>query len=106
MSVIFQTVRPMQEPPPVTLSRFRELLTKNNLDYGITWKWVGRCRHGIIEVYDLEMGPCDGVIDSEAFERNTQLWTDYDSHFGRMHTDSPKHRALKALVARLQARTV
>jgi hypothetical protein len=103
MSVIFQTVRPTQEQPSVTLSQFRELLTKNNLDYGITWRWVGRCRHGIIEVYDLEIGPCDGVVLSQGFERNTQRWEESDTVLGRMVTDAPKHRALKALVTKLQA---
>jgi hypothetical protein len=94
-----------QEPPAVTLSRFQGLLAKNNLDYGITWKWVGRCRHGIIEVYDIEMGPANGVVESEAFERNTQLWTESDTVLGQMHAGSPKHQAVKALAARLQVKS-
>jgi hypothetical protein len=94
-----------QEPPAVTLHRFQALLSKNNLDYGITWRWGGRCRHGIIEVYDVSLGPCDGVVESEAFERNTQLWAETDTVLGRMHAGSPRHRAVRALVARLQARS-
>ncbi|MDB5854819.1 MAG: hypothetical protein JWR22_2860 [Herminiimonas sp.] len=94
-----------QEPPSESLSLFNALLFKNNLDYGITWRWQRRCRHGIIEVYDVSFGPCDGVVESEAFERNTQLWEESDRVLGRMHSGSPKHRAVRALVARLQARS-
>lgn len=96
-------LRPSEEPPAVTLSRFQTLLARNNLDYGITWKWAGRCRHGIIEVYDVESGPCEGVVESERFERNTQLWEESDTVLGRMHAGSPKHQAVRALVTRLEA---
>lgn len=95
--------RPSQEPPSVTRARFETLLAKNGLDYGITWKWVGRCRHGIIEVYDASLGPADGVMDSAEFKRNTHRWTDNDCRIGRMRTNSPKHNAVKALVARMRA---
>lgn len=92
-----------QEPPSVTRARFETLLARNGLDYGVTWKWVGRCRHGVIEVYDVSLGQSDGVMDSEEYERNTHRWSDGDRQIGRMRTNSPKHRAVKALVARLQA---
>ena len=97
------TFRTSQEPSTVLLARFQELLKKINLDYGIRWKWVGRSRHGIIDVYDVSRGPYYGVVESEEFERNTQLWKASDTVLGRIHYGSPKYRAVRALVTRLQA---
>lgn len=94
-----------QEPPAVTLHLFQALLLKNNLDYGITWRWEGRCRHGIIEVYDASFGPCGGVVESEVFKRNSQSWEESGTVLARMHAGSPKHREVGGLVARLQARS-
>ena len=94
--------RTSREPTAVTTARFLALLARHGLDYGITYKWVGRCRHGVIEVYEAALGPFDGAVDSEEFNRETQLWTDADSNIGRMRTGSAKHMAVKNLLARLE----
>jgi hypothetical protein len=91
-----------QEPTAVTTARFLSLLKRHGLEYGITYQWVGRCRHGIIEVFDSTLGPFDGAVACERFSRNTHLWTEADGRIGAMRTDSPKHLAVTALVATLE----
>jgi hypothetical protein len=94
--------RTAQEPTAVTTARFLSLLKRHGLEYGITYEWVGRCRHGVIEVFDAALGPFDGAVACERFSRNTQLWTEADALIGTMRTGSPKHLAVKALVATLE----
>lgn len=94
--------RTAQEPTAVTAARFLALLRCHGLDYGITYQWDGRCRHGIIEVFDAALGPFNGAIVCERFSRSTYLWAEADTRIGTMRTGSLKHRAVKALVARLQ----
>lgn len=86
--------------PAETLSHFHQLLTSNDFYYDITWKWAGRSRFGVIKVYDRS----DAIVERQAFERNTQRWTERDEVLGRMHFASPKHRALSALVVRISAK--
>ena len=97
----FQT-RTAQEPTAVTTARFLSLLKRHGLEYGITYEWIGRCRHGVIEVFDAQLGPFDGAVACERFSRNTHLWTEADGRIGTMRTGSPKHLAVKALVATLK----
>lgn len=94
--------RTAQEPTAVTAARFLSLLSRRGLEYGITYHWVGRCRHGIIEVFDSTLGPFDGAVACERFSRNTHLWTEADGRIGAMRTSSPKHLAVKALLATLE----
>jgi hypothetical protein len=94
--------RTAQEPTAVTAARFLSLLKRQGLEYGITYEWVGRCRHGVIEVFDVALGPFDGAVACERFSRSTHLWTEADARIWTMRTDSPKHRAVKALVATLE----
>ena len=94
--------RTAQEPTAVTAARFHSLLKRHGLDYGITYEWVGRCRHGVIEVFESALGPFDGAVACERFSRSTHLWTEADGHIGTMRTDSPKHIAVRALVATLE----
>jgi hypothetical protein len=94
--------RTAQEPTAVTAIRFHSLLKRLGLEYGITYEWVGRCRHGVIEVFDAALGPCDGAVVCERFSRSTHLWTEADARIGTMRTDSPKHLAVKALVSTLE----
>lgn len=93
--------RTAQEPTAVTVARFLALLRRHGVEYGITYQWVGRCRHGVIEVFDAALGPFDGAVAFEQFSRSTHLWTEADAHIGTMRTDSPKRFAVKALVAKL-----
>ena len=81
---------------------FIELQKRHGLEYGITYEWVGRCRHGVIEVFDAALGPFDGAVACEQFSRSTHLWTEADARIGTMRTDSPKHLAVKALVTTLE----
>ena len=94
--------RTAQEPTAVTAARFLALLKRRGLEYGIAYEWVGRCRHGIIEVFDAVLGSFDGAVACERFSRSTHLWTEADGRIGTMRTDSPKHLAVKALVATLE----
>jgi len=94
--------RTAQEPTAVITARFLSLLKRRGLEYGITYKWVGRCRHGVIEVFESALGPFDGAVACERFSRNTHLWTEADGRIGPMRTGSPKHLAVKALVATLE----
>lgn len=94
--------RTAQEPTAITAARFLSLLKRHGLEYGITYEWVGRCRHGVIEVFDAALGPFDGAVACERFSRSTHLWTEADARIGTMHTDSPKHLAVRALVATLE----
>jgi hypothetical protein len=48
--------RTAQEPTAVTTARFLALLKRYGLEYGITYEWVGRCRHGVIEVFNAALG--------------------------------------------------
>jgi hypothetical protein len=43
-------------PAAVTSTRFLALLKRYGLEYGITCEWVGRCRHGVIEVFNAALG--------------------------------------------------
>lgn len=97
----FET-RTAQEPTAVTAGRFLSLLKRHGLEYGITYQWVGRCRHGVIEVFDAALGPFDGAVACERFSRSTHLWTEADGRIGTMRTDSPKHLAVRVLVATLE----
>ena len=94
--------RTAQEPTAVTAARFLALLRRRSLEYGITYQWVGRCRHGVIEVFDAALGPVDGAVAYERFSRSSHLWTEADARIGTMRTGSPKHFAVKALVATLE----
>jgi hypothetical protein len=94
--------RTAQEPTAVTAARFFALLKRHGLEYGITYEWVGRCRHGVIEVFESALGPFDGAVACERFSRSTHLWTEADARIGTMRTGSPKHLAVKALVATLE----
>lgn len=91
-----------QEPTAVTTARFLSLLKRHGLEYGITYEWVGRCRHGVIEVFESALGPFDGAVACERFSRNTHLWTEADGRIGTMRSDSPKHIAVRSLVATLE----
>lgn len=91
-----------QQPTAVTAARFLSLLKRHGLEYGITYEWVGRCCHGVIEVFESALGPFDGAVACEQFSRNTQLWTVADGRIETMRTGSPKHLAVKALVATLE----
>lgn len=97
----FQTCM-AHEPTAVTAGRFHSLLKRRGLEYGITYQWAGRCRHGVIEVFDKALGPFDGAVAYERFSRSTHLWTKADGRIGTMRTDSPKHLAVKALVVTLE----
>lgn len=97
----FQT-RTAREATAVTAARFLSLLKRRGLEYGITYEWVGRCRHGVIEVFDAALGPFDGAVTCERFRRSTHLWTEADGRIGAMRTGSQKHLAVKALVATLE----
>lgn len=94
--------RTAHEPTAVTAARFLMLLRRHGLEYGITYQWVGRCRHGVIEVFDAALGPFDGAVACERFSRSSRLWTEADARVGAMRTGSPKHLAVKALVATLE----
>lgn len=94
--------RTAQEPTALTAARFLSLLKRQGLEYGITYEWVGRYRHGVIEVFDAALGPFDGPVACERFCRSTHIWTEADARIGTMRRDSPKHRAVKALVAALE----
>jgi hypothetical protein len=85
--------RTAQEPTAVTAARFLSLLKCQGLEYGITYEWVGRCRHGVIEVFDTALGPFDGAVACERFSRSSHLRTEADAHIGTMRKDSPKHRS-------------
>lgn len=91
-----------QEPTAVTVARFIAQLKRRGLEYGITYEWVGRCRHGVIEVFDAALRPFDGAVACERFSRSSHLWTEADGRIGTMRTGSPKHLAVKALVATLE----
>ena len=94
--------RTAQEPTAVTAARFLSLLKRHGLEYGITYEWGGRCRHGVIEVFESALGPFDGAVACERFSRSSHLWTEVDARIGTMRTGSPKHLAVKALVATLE----
>jgi hypothetical protein len=94
--------RTAQEPTAVTAARFLTLLKRYGLEYGITYEWVGRCRHGVIEVFDAALGPFDGAVACERFSRSSHLWAEADARIGAMRTGSQKHLAVKALVATLE----
>lgn len=94
--------RTAQEPTAVTAARLLSLLKRHGLEYGITYQWVGRCRHGVIEVFESALGPFDGAVACERFSRSTHLWTEADGRIGTMRAGSPKHLAVKALVATLE----
>lgn len=90
------------EPMAVTTARFLTLLKRYGLEYGITYEWVGRCRHGVIEVFEPALGPFEGAVAYERFSRSTRLWTEADARIGTMRTNSLKHLAVNALVATLE----
>lgn len=90
------------EPTAVTAERFHSLLKRRSLEYGITYEWVGRCRHGVIEIFDAALGPFDGPVACERFSRSTHLWTEADGRIGTMRTGSPKHIAVRSLLATLE----
>ena len=94
--------RTAQEPTAVTAARFLARLKCRGLDYGITYEWVGRCRHGVIEVFDAALGPFDGAVACERFSRSTHLWTEADGRIGTMRTGSPKQIAVRSLLATLE----
>jgi hypothetical protein len=94
--------RTAQEPTAITATRFFSLLKRHGLEYGITYEWVGRCRHGVIEVFESALGPFDGAVACERFSRSTHLWTEADRRIGTMRAGSPKHLAVNALVAALE----
>ena len=95
-------IRTTREPTAITALRFLALLKRYGFEYGITYEWVGRCRHGVIEVFDSTLGPFDGAVACEKFCRSTHLWTEADARIGTMRKNSPKHIAVKALVATLE----
>ena len=98
--------RTAQEPTAVSAARFLALLKRRGLDYGITYEWVGRCRHGVIEVFDAALGPFDGAVACERFSRSTHLWTEADGRIGTMRTGSPKHIAVRSLLATLEEKSI
>lgn len=91
----------LNEPASQTTARFLACLKRYDLDYGITWQWAGRVRHGVLEVFHNHLGPCDGNVLAQAFERNTALWEDSDCRIGTVHTGSPKHLAVRAALQQL-----
>ena len=91
----------LNEPAAQTTARFMAVLRRYDLDYGITWQWVGRVRHGVLEVYENALGPCDGNVLAQTFERNTAVWEESDCRIGKVRTGSPKHLAIKAALERL-----
>lgn len=99
-------IRTTREPTDMTAERFLSLLKRHGLEYGIGYEWVNGCRHGVIEVFDSTLGPFDGAVACEKFCRSTDLWTDADAHIGTMGIDSPKHLAVRALVATLEEQSV
>ncbi len=91
----------LNEPAAQTTARFIAFLRRHDLEYGITWQWVGRVRHGLLEVYHTALGPCDGNVLAQPFERNTATWADSDCRIVKVRTGSPKHLAIKAALQRL-----
>lgn len=95
----------LNEPAAQTTARFMAVLRRYDLDYGITWQWVGRVRHGILEVYHNDLGPCEGNVLTQRFRRNAATWVDSDCGIGKVRTGSPKHFAIKAALQRLDEYT-
>ena len=61
------------EPCAHTTARFIAVLQHYDLDDGITWRCVGRVRHGLLQAYHNDLGPGAGDVLVHAFEHNTAI---------------------------------
>lgn len=77
--------RTAQKLTSVTAARFVALPKHYGLEYGITYEWVGQCRHGVLEVFDVSLGPFDGAVACERFSRSSHHWTEADAHRGHAY---------------------
>jgi hypothetical protein len=83
-------------PARMSVDALKRLAADNNLHLQLTWRWVGRERHGVLTV-----AKGGHALFSERFARSTQVWGRGDETFDLVRTGSNKHiaimRALKAL---------
>jgi hypothetical protein len=74
-------------------------LEARNLTLDIYWRWSGRRRDGVLNIFDPERH----VVFSYQFERNTQRWGRTDETLHRVRTGSPRHRAVVAALEHVLA---
>lgn len=103
-----QTTAPViYEPAADTARAFEKLLAERGLGYYIVWTWAEWRRHGVIRIVTLDAyGKPDWTKEAfarEVFARSTSSWGASDAVVGRVRTGSPKHLALLALIAKLNA---
>lgn len=83
-------------PARMSVDELRRLAAANKLELHLTWRWVGRSRHGVLTVTK------DGIqLFSESFSRSTRMWGAGDEKFELVRTGSPKHRVVMKAVASL-----
>lgn len=51
-------------------------------------QWVGRCRCGVIKVFDAALDPFDGAVACERFSSSAQLWTQAEARIVASHKNS------------------
>ena len=92
-----------EEAAQVTVAEFLQLLAANDLDYWITWYWVGQVRHGTIHLTEKQPNPYATRVklDSQTYTRTSTQWGTGDATLGRLRTGSPKHRAVQRLTLKL-----
>lgn len=92
------------EPAADTIRTFNNLLAERGLTYYICDRLVGELRHGVIGLRPVGSGNVFAkAVDREEYIRSSSSWSSADATIGRPRTGSPKHRALLALVARMNA---
>lgn len=98
------TEHTLLEPAAETVRTFNNLLAEKGLTYYICDRLVGEMRHGVIGIRAAGAANVFArAIDREEYARSSSIWSSGDASIGRPRTGSPKHRALLALVARIQA---
>jgi hypothetical protein len=85
-------------PARMSVDALKRLAAEHKLDVYLTWRWVGRERHGVLTVSK------DGrPLFSERFPRSTRVWGRGDETFDLVRTGSNKHRAVMHAVCALRS---
>jgi hypothetical protein len=91
------------EPAAETVKAFNKLLAEKSLAVYIVDKLVGELRHGVISLRPAGISNAFArAVDRVEYSRSSSSWSSGDAKIGRLRTGSPKHLALRALVARMQ----
>jgi hypothetical protein len=81
------------------VDELKALCKQRELTLDLTWKWVGRNRHGLLQIRDDN---CKLVVAVE-YARNTQSWDSGDEEFNRVPRHSPRHAAVLSALKHLKA---